>query len=762
MKILIVSHAMELGGAEMALLGLLEHLDTDRVDVDLFLLRHTGELLARIPEKIRLLPENPSYSCLAVPILECMKRGQPGVMMGRIMGKAAARWRIRRLKISSENDLELEFSHKYVLPFVPKISGEKYDLAISFLTPHYFVAEKVFADRKLAWIHTDYAGVTVDRTSQLRMWSPYDYIAAISERAGESFLGVFPELAEKVIPLSNMMPDAYIRQMAREPLNASEMLADGAVRLLSIGRFCTAKNFDNVPDICRRLLEKGLKVRWYLIGYGGGEDLVRRKIGEANVQDSVLILGKKDNPYPYIKNCDLYVQPSRYEGRSIAVTEAQMLGKPVVITRYATSASQLEDGVDGVIVPMDNAGCADGIAALLQDEERMQLLIDHTKSRDYTNRECAERILALAGGKPAREFQWNQDGRIPVPAAEKSGKTGPTRKKGEGDRLLRNIPAEEDGKTGVVSVVIPVYKVEKYLSECVESVMDQTYEDIQIILVDDGSPDLCGQICDRYAERDPRVLVIHKENGGLSDARNAGMKESAGEFIYFLDSDDRIEPDTIERLVEVQRRTDADLVFSGFYYTYPDREDRAEDRFGAERLFTNAEAMQALAEGSIQTFAWGKLVRSAIAKRYKFPAGKLFEDHFWTHRVLGDAKRVVFAAGGFVHYRQREDSITFSYDLKRLDILKGWYCRIRFFEKSYPKLASLYKRRVAGDFVNLAWLVLTRMRKDRREAFGRLRAFSKKTGLAAYAEEKDRKLIRAIEKNGLCYAGAAVWRRLGG
>ena len=314
----------------------------------------------------------------------------------------------------------------------------------------------------------------------------------------------------------------------------------------------------------------------------------------------------------------------------------------------------------------------------------------------------------------------------------------------------------------MVSVVIPVYKVEKYLSECVESVTGQTYEDIQIILVDDGSPDLCGKICDRYAERDPRVLVIHKENGGLSDARNVGMKESTGEFIYFLDSDDRIEPDTVERLVEAQRRTDADLVFSGFYYSYPNREDRAEDRFGAERLFTNAEAMQALAEGSIQTFAWGKLVRAAIAKRYEFPVGKLFEDHFWTHRVLEDAKRVGFAAGEFVHYRQREDSITFSYDLKRLDILKGWYCRIRFFEKSYPELSPLYKRRVAGDFVNLAWLVLTRMRKDRREAFGRLRAFSKKTELAAYAEEKDRKLIRAIEKNGLCYAGVAVWRRLGG
>ena len=395
MKILIVSHAMELGGAEMALLGLLEHLDTDRVDVDLFLLRHTGELLARIPEKIRLLPENPSYSCLAVPILECMKRGQPGVMMGRIMGKAAARWRIRRLKISSENDLELEFSHKYVLPFVPKISGEKYDLAISFLTPHYFVAEKVFADRKLAWIHTDYAGVTVDRTSQLRMWSPYDYIAAISERAGESFLGVFPELAEKVIPLSNMMPDAYIRQMAREPLNASEMLADGAVRLLSIGRFCRAKNFDNVPDICRRLIGAGLNIKWYLIGYGGDEGLIREKIIETGMEDRVIILGKKENPYPYIKACDLYVQPSRYEGKCVAVREAQMLGKPVVITNYATAGSQLTDGVDGVIVPMDNKGCAEGIAKVLRNKELRQKLTENTKKQDYSNAKELEKIYRI-------------------------------------------------------------------------------------------------------------------------------------------------------------------------------------------------------------------------------------------------------------------------------------------------------------------------------------------------------------------------------
>lgn len=192
-----------------------------------------------------------------------------------------------------------------------------------------------------------------------------------------------------------MMPDAYIRQMAREPLNASEMLADGAVRLLSIGRFCRAKNFDNVPDICRRLIGAGLNIKWYLIGYGGDEGLIREKIIETGMEDRVIILGKKENPYPYIKACDLYVQPSRYEGKCVAVREAQMLGKPVVITNYVTAGSQLTDGVDGVIVPMDNKGCAEGIAKVLRNKELRQKLTENTKKQDYSNAKELEKIYRI-------------------------------------------------------------------------------------------------------------------------------------------------------------------------------------------------------------------------------------------------------------------------------------------------------------------------------------------------------------------------------
>ena len=175
----------------------------------------------------------------------------------------------------------------------------------------------------------------------------------------------------------------------------TDMPAGDGISLLSVGRFCDAKNFDNVPDICRRLAEDGLNVKWYLIGYGGDEPLIRRKIAEAGMQDRVIILGKKGNPYPYMRACDLYVQPSRYEGKAVTVREAQLLGKPVVITDYATSGSQLEDGVDGVIVPMDNAGCAAGIAALLRDPVRMRALSENCAKRDYTNSAEIEKIYAL-------------------------------------------------------------------------------------------------------------------------------------------------------------------------------------------------------------------------------------------------------------------------------------------------------------------------------------------------------------------------------
>ena len=346
-SILIFSQAMELGGVERSLLGLLDSIDYDRYDVDLFLMRHSGELMPYLNPKAKLLPEIPQYASLAVPMASLVKSGQLGVLCGRLKGKLAARRFDKQHPSEKPSVTALTYSHKYTLNSMPPISGKTYDLAISFLTPHYFARERVRAKKYAAWIHTDYTALTFDRSAEFAMWEGYDAICGVSEHTSESFQNVFPELAQKVRTVENILPRELTCKQAAMP--QTDMPAGDGISLLD----------------------------------------------EAGMQARVIILGKKDNPYPYMRACDLYVQPSRYEGKAVTVREAQLLGKPVVITNYATSGSQLEDGGDGVIVPMDNEGCAAGIAALLRDPARMQRLSENCAKRDYTNSAEVEKIYAL-------------------------------------------------------------------------------------------------------------------------------------------------------------------------------------------------------------------------------------------------------------------------------------------------------------------------------------------------------------------------------
>ena len=392
--ILIVSHAMELGGAERSLLGLLNAIDPSEYQVDLFLMRHEGSLLEDIPENINLLPEIPVYTVLARPLKNVIKEKHFVLASARILGKLKSKNYEKRRNIV-DSGVGLEYSHKYTAPFMPKIQKQKeYDMAISFLTPHYFVEKKVKAKRKIAWIHTDYSKVQINVVSELKMWSIYDNIVSISEAVTQSFITVFPSLKDKIVVIENILPMQLIKRQMNEFDVSKEMSGEG-IKLLSIGRYCTAKNFDNIPNICSQILKRGVMITWYIIGFGGDEALIKRRIQEENMESHVILLGKKENPYPYMKACDIYVQPSRYEGKSVAVREAQLLGKPVVITNYATADSQLEDGVDGVIVPMDNKSCAKGIAEVIENKTLQQKIVENQRKSDYTNMEEVQKLYTL-------------------------------------------------------------------------------------------------------------------------------------------------------------------------------------------------------------------------------------------------------------------------------------------------------------------------------------------------------------------------------
>ena len=286
---------------------------------------------------------------------------------------------------------------KCTTPLLPKINQSvTYDLAISFLTPHRIVAEKVKAKKKIAWIHTDYTRVWVDAEDELKVWQKYDYVASISGDVTNTFLQVFPSLAPKIVEIENTLSPTFVRKRAELQNVDKEIRHEGTITLLSVGRFSDAKNYDNVPDICKRLInETKLNIKWYIIGYGGDEALIRKKIKEAGMEEHVILLGKRSNPYPYIKACDIYVQPSRYEGKSVTVREAQMLCKPVVVTNYPTAPSQIRSGIDGVIVPMDNEGCAHGLAEVICDKPLQERIIAHLKTHDYGNESEVEKIYTL-------------------------------------------------------------------------------------------------------------------------------------------------------------------------------------------------------------------------------------------------------------------------------------------------------------------------------------------------------------------------------
>lgn len=388
---------MEIGGVERSLLGLLNAIDYSQYEVDLFLCRHEGDFMKMLPEKVNLLPKIKAYGLFQKPLVEVIK--QRAIHLGLVKMTSKLRVKIKALIGKKVEDSLLTYYCKASLLGLPKISETEYDLAISFLAPHYFTRQKVKAKQYAAWIHTDYSALNLDKKIELRMWQQYDYIAGVSEQCLEAFKKVFPELSSKLLEIENILSPNFVRlQSEADVLN--EMPDEiGNTKLCSVGRFSTAKAFDNAVKICSWLIKNGCQVKWYVIGYGGDEALIRQLIKEYHMEAYFIILGKKMNPYPYMKHCDLYVQPSRYEGKAVAVREAQILGKIPIITNFETAASQVENGVDGVIIPMEIELAAKGIQQVIENKAMQHVLKDNILSRDYGNEAEVHKIYKLIEGE---------------------------------------------------------------------------------------------------------------------------------------------------------------------------------------------------------------------------------------------------------------------------------------------------------------------------------------------------------------------------
>ena len=388
--ILISSFDMEVGGVERSLISMLNNFDYKNYNVDLMLYSHTGDFMGLLPKNANLLEENKKYKTFRMSVPQILKSGNLAIGLSRILARLKA-----KSYDSEENGyVQMQYMWKYALPFLPQMEKE-YDVAISYLWPHYFIADKVKAKTKIAWIHTDYSTINTDIDLDLKMWNKFDYIISISEDVTKAFLAKYPTLKNKIVLVENITSPKFIQDMSNE--KQEEIVEnDEYFNIVSVGRFSHAKGFDNAIKALKKLHEKSLTdIKWYVVGYGVDEDLLKSLIKENSLEESFILLGKKINPYPYMKVADLYVQPSRYEGKAVTVSEAQILGKPVIITNYSTANSQVKNRIDGYICDLSVEGIVEGIEKLYKDKELRQVLVNNCKNTDYANSQELEKVYEI-------------------------------------------------------------------------------------------------------------------------------------------------------------------------------------------------------------------------------------------------------------------------------------------------------------------------------------------------------------------------------
>lgn len=279
----------------------------------------------------------------------------------------------------------------------------------------------------------------------------------------------------------------------------------------------------------------------------------------------------------------------------------------------------------------------------------------------------------------------------------------------------------------LISVIVPVYKVEAYLDRCISSIIQQTYTNLEIILVDDGSPDRCPQMCDAWAEKDRRIRVIHKENGGLSDARNAGMQVAAGTYIAFVDSDDWVSNAFVENLYMLARENDCDVVGCAFRMTdHTDCEEMTQDT-KKPRIVNRDTAVRDLIDDRIRQVVWNKLYKRELIQNIPFVKGKLHEDEFWSYQVLAQTNRYAeIDAVGYYYFQRTESIMGKSYSLRRLDALEAKEGRQVYLQRYLPAVADhgqinlffscMYHGQMALKYLNY---------KDCQAAFVRLKKVSR-------------------------------------
>ena len=331
--------SLSIGGAEKSLLTILSMLDKDKYDVDLVLFRHTGIFFDLIPNYVRLIPEDQCFKIFdqnrKISPVRFLTKGFLKQSLHSVCYLASAFF----AKMLNES-LYVGWKHQKHFFLTPKNS---YDVAIAFLERRtiYYVADFIDAKKKIGFIHNDYSVYPFDYKEDERCFKVYDHIVTVAEQCRKSLCEVFPEYSEKFIVIKNMVSRDLIYNMAQEPIDNFVKEKD-CLYLCSVGRLAAQKGFDRAIDICNELMKKQVSFKWYIVGDGEEKEFLTKKITENHLTGNLVLVGADINPYRWMKMCDVYVQPSRFEGDSVTISEARAMNKLMVVSNIPSFQEQLK------------------------------------------------------------------------------------------------------------------------------------------------------------------------------------------------------------------------------------------------------------------------------------------------------------------------------------------------------------------------------------------------------------------------------------
>ncbi len=398
-KLLVVGITMNCAGTEKSFLSFLSALDFSRFDVTLLLAKREGLLLGQLPPEVK------------VTTIE--KYGDMFLLSGKNAVKTLANCFIKENLLTlfeifpyflktllSKGKKRSSEATKMWLHFMKKMPSinDEYDVAVAYWGDRtmFYMCDKVKAKKKITWLHFDYSNPPRDASIYLPYFKKCDKIVTVSRPVDEALKANLPEIADRTVIMENIISPEQIRELAAVGDAFTDADFTGK-RILTVGRINDQKGIDLIPPVLKRLREDGFNIRWYILGDGDADyrKSVEKQLVSLGVRDMMVFLGATQNPYRYIAHCDIYAQPSRHEGKPIAVEEAKILCKPILASRYLSALDQLEDGALGVICGISPDAIYKGIKTLLSDENLCATLKDKLSSRDFSNHDEIQKFYDM-------------------------------------------------------------------------------------------------------------------------------------------------------------------------------------------------------------------------------------------------------------------------------------------------------------------------------------------------------------------------------